>query len=129
LFALDLAYEPNGVEKVLQFGPPRESTFYFHLPSSASKAAEVFRVDADGTEGIEHTMRDGVLAIRDRVSGVAIYVVAPAAGERKRIEARRQALITEENAFGFDAGRNPVDLAALNQLLEQPEKPELGRRK
>jgi len=119
LFALDLAYEPNGVERVFQFSPPRESAFHFRLPSYASKVVEVFRVDADGAETVEHTVRDGILTIRDRVSRVAIYVVASAAGERERIEARRQALMAEENAFGFDAGRNPADLAALKQLLEQ----------
>lgn len=118
LFALDLAYEPNGVERVFQFGPPRESTFHFRLLAYASKVVEVFRVDADGAETVERTVKDGILALRDRVSRVAIYVVASAAGERERIEARRQALMAEENVFGFDAGRNPADLAALKQLLE-----------
>jgi len=103
---------------VLQFGPPRESTFHFRLPAYARKVVEVFRVDADGAETVEHTVKDGILALRDRVSRVAIYVVASAAGERERIEARRQALMAEENVFGFDAGRNPADLAALKQLLE-----------
>jgi hypothetical protein len=119
LFALDLAYKPNGVERVFQFGPPRESTFHFRLPAYASKVVEVFRVDADGAETAEHTVRDGILILQDRVSRVAIYVVASATGERERIEARRQALIAEENTFGFDAGRNPADLAVLKQLLEQ----------
>ena len=55
--------------------------------------------------------------MRDRVSRVAIYVVATRPGERARLEARRQALIATENALGFDPGRNADDLAVLKELL------------
>jgi hypothetical protein len=113
-----LAYEPDRPQRVFQFGPPRESTFQFRLPSYVSQAVEVFRVDADGTENVEHTAKHGKLEVRDRVSRVAVYVVALRAGERERIEGRRRHLIAHQNAFGFDAGGNAADLAVLRQLLQ-----------
>jgi hypothetical protein len=118
LFALDLAYEPDVQERVFRFGPPRECAFRFRLPSYVSPVVEVFRVNHEGAEAVEHAVKDGALAITDRVSRVAVYVVAPRPGERDRIEARRQALMAEEDALGFDPGRIPADLEALRQLLQ-----------
>ncbi len=59
-----------------------------------------------------------LVKIQDRASRVAIYVVAAKAGERARIEARRQELIRREASLGFDPGKNPSDLAELRGLLE-----------
>jgi hypothetical protein len=118
LFALDLAYEPDPQERVFKFGPPRECTFRFRLPAYVSPVVEVVRADADGLVAVEHAEKDGALAIPDRVSRAAVYVVAPRAGERDRIAARRQALIAEEDALGFDPGRIPADLEALRRLLQ-----------
>jgi hypothetical protein len=117
LFALDLAYEPDPQERMFRFGPPRECTFRFRLPPYVDPIAEVFRVDADGAETVEHVAKDGALSIPDRVSRVAVYAAASHPGERDRIAARRQALIAEEEALGFDPGRNPADLEVLRQLL------------
>ena len=122
LFALDLDYQPDPAEKVFKFGPPREATFHFRLPAYARKPAEVFRVDADGTAAVEHTPKAGALEIHDRASRVAIYVAAMHTGERERIEARRKALIAEEDSLGFDPGRNALDLQVLKQLLESGRK-------
>jgi hypothetical protein len=86
---------------------------------SLGARVEVFRGDADGVSQVEHSVSGRTIAIRDQASRVAIYVVAATPGERARIEARRQALIAAENAIGFDPGRNPDDLAALQELIRK----------
>jgi hypothetical protein len=122
LFALDLDYRPDPEEKVFEFGPPRDVTFRFRLPACASKPAEVFRVDADGATAIKHNTDGGMLEIQDRVSRTAIYVAAMNAGERERIEKRRQALIAEETSLAFDPGKDPADLATLQRILNASTK-------
>ncbi|MBM3823260.1 MAG: hypothetical protein FJ404_10300 [Verrucomicrobia bacterium] len=122
LFALDLAYEADGEERVFKFGAPRECSFRFRLPVYLRSPTEVFRVDADGVTNVDHSVSDGVVSIRDRASRVAVYVVAALAGERARIEARRHALIEVENTNDFDPGRRPSDLAVLQELLKQKGK-------
>ena len=118
LLALDLDYRPDLEERVFKFGPPREARFRFRLPAYARKPVDLFRVDTDGLTTVEHNTKDGMLEIRDRVSRVAIYVAAASAGERERIEARRKALIAEEDSLGFDPGRKASDLETLKQLLD-----------
>jgi hypothetical protein len=122
LFALDLAYTPDSEEHVFKFGPPREATFLFPLPAYLRAPAEIFRVDADGVTQVQHTVSDGFVEIRDRVSRAAIYVAAANAGERARIEMRRQVLIARENAFGFDPAGKPADLAVLQEMARTAEK-------
>jgi hypothetical protein len=122
LFALDLDYRPDPEEKVFKFGPPREATFRFRLPAYARKPAEVFRVDADGVTAIQHKADGEKLEIQDCVNRVAIYVATTHAGERERIEARRQALIAQETSLAFDPGRNPEDLTVLKGFLEPNSK-------
>ena len=122
LFALDLAYEADRQERVFKFGPPRDATFRFRVPAYVSPVVEVFRVDAYGVATVDHAVSGGVVEIRDRVSRVAVYVVATTPGERARIETRRQALIAGENALGFDPGRNPTDLAVLQELIRRKER-------
>ena len=116
LFALDLAYTPDPEEHVFKFGPPREATFRFPLPAYLRAPAELFRVDADGVTQVQHTVSDGFVEIRDRVSRAAIYVAAANAGERARIEMRRQVLIARENAVSFDPAGKPADLAVLQEM-------------
>jgi len=122
LFALDLAYTPAPEEHVFKFGPPREATFRFPLPAYLRAPAEMFRVDADGVTQVEHTVSGGFVEIRDRVSRVAIYVVAAKVGERARIETQRQALIARENALGFYPAGKPADLAVLQEMARTAEK-------
>lgn len=119
LFALDLAYEADQEKREFQFGPPRDSVFHFPLPCYLTAPAEVFRVDSDGVNQIGHTVKDGLVEIRDRVSQVAIYVVSLKAGESQRLESLRQALVTQENALGFAPDRNPDDLTVLKELVEK----------
>jgi hypothetical protein len=120
LFALDLAYTPDPVGKVFQFGPPRDVTLRFPLPAWLRSPAEVFRVDADGVTPVTPSLQDGILTFRDRISRVAIYVAASQPGERNRLESRREALLAAEAAVGFDPARNPEDLAALQKLAAPP---------
>jgi len=122
LFALDLDYKPDPVEKVFQFGPPREVRLDFRLPVYVGDPVEFFRVDAEGIVAVEHSARNGLLEIRDRVSRVAVYVAASRSGERERIEARRKALITEEDSLGFNPGQNAADLEVLKRLLSPASK-------
>jgi hypothetical protein len=119
LVALDLAYVPDPQERVFRFGPPREASLSFPLPAFAGNPVEVFRVDADGTTPVEHRIADGRVVLRDRVSRVAVYVAAADAGERARIEARRVALVAEEDGLAFDPGRNPADLEVLQLLVKK----------
>lgn len=119
LFALDLAYQADGEERVFKFGPPRAATFHFPLPAYLRAPVDVFRVDADGITAVEHTVDKGSVTLRDQVSRVAIYVVSAVPGERARLEARRQALVAEEAAIGFDPGRNADDLAVLQALIRK----------
>jgi hypothetical protein len=93
------------------------AAFRFRVPAYVSPVAEVFRVDADELTQVDSKVDRGIVEIRDRVSRVAIYVVAASPGERARVEARRQALVAAENAIGFDPGRNPADLAVLQEMV------------
>jgi hypothetical protein len=79
-------------------------------------------VDADGVTQVQHTVSDGFVEIRDRVSRAAIYVAAANAGERARIEMRRQVLIARENAVSFDPAGKPADLAVLQEMARTAEK-------
>jgi hypothetical protein len=119
LFALDLAYIADREERTLKFGPPREVTFRFRVPAYVNPVAEVFRVDADGLAQVDSKVDGGFVEIRDRVSRVAVYVVATKPGARARVEARRQALVAAENTIGFDPGRNPADLAVLQEMVRK----------
>lgn len=119
LFALDLDYQPDPKDRVFQFGPPREADFRFPLPAYVSPIAEVLRVDADGVAPVDYKASAGAVEVRDRVSRVAVYVVATQPGKWARLEARRQALVAQENTFGFDPGKNPADLAALQELARK----------
>jgi len=117
MFALDLGYEADLEERVFRFGAPRDATFRFVLPGYLRGPAEVLRVDAEGITRADATVAGGVVTVRDRVSRVAIYLAAVAAGEGERLEARRRALIAAEAATGFDPGRRPEDLAVLRELI------------
>ena len=122
LFALDLAYTPDPVEKVFQFGQPRQVTFRFPLPAYLQAPTDLFRVDADGVTPVNHSIQNGIVTIRDQVSRVAIYVATANPEERDRIESRRQTLLATEAALGFDPSRNPEDLATLQELAARTKR-------
>lgn len=118
LFALDLDYRPDHDEKVFVFGADRPAEFAFPLPAYARGPKDVFRVDADGVRDVAHETTDSGVRIVDAVSRVGVYVAAPDLETRAALEARRQALIAEEEALGFDPARNPADLAVLQGFLD-----------
>jgi hypothetical protein len=104
LFALDLDYEPNLSQKVFEFHR-RNATFRFDLPSWLN-AADVFRVDSEGVYDVEHKISGRSLEITDKQSRAAIYVAAPDAALRGRLEQKRAKLAAGEAALDFDpAGR------------------------
>jgi hypothetical protein len=117
LFALDLDYRPDPDLKEFVFGPPRECAFRFKLPGYLRSPADVFRVDADGVYDVSWTATDDGVSVRDAQAKVAVYVAAPERGLRRRIEMRRQALVADEQALGFDPARSEADLNALRELL------------
>lgn len=117
LFALDLAYTADGEERVFKFGAPRDVRFRFRVPAYITPHAEVFRMDAGGLSPVAGKADGGSMEIQDRASRVAVYVVARIPGERDRLEARRQALVAQERAIGFDPGGRPEDLAVLKEML------------
>lgn len=121
LFALDLDYKPDSQERVFKFGSPRDATFRFPVPAYVGPVTEVFRVDADGITPVDAQVGGGVVTIRDHVSRVGVYVVSTTPGEPERLEAQRQALLAQENAFGFDPGRNPADLAVLQEMVRKKQ--------
>ncbi len=119
LFALDLAYTPDPETKTFLFGPPRERTFVFDLPSYLSSAIDVFRIDADGTSDVRFEPTEGGVAITDSLSKVGIYVATLDSGLRARLEARREELIASEDALDFDPANDDADFETLSNLVRR----------
>ncbi len=111
LFALDLDYEPNVSQKVFEFHR-RNATFRFDLPSWLN-AVDVFRVDSEGVYDVEHKVAGRTVEITDKQSRVAIYLAAPDAGLRSRVEQKRAALVAEEAALDFDPATRGRDFDQL----------------
>jgi hypothetical protein len=53
-----------------------------------------------------------------QASRVALFVASRDLGLRSRIEERRRALVAEEEALGFDPGRNDADFEVLRRFSE-----------
>jgi len=121
LFALDLDYRPDPDRKEFVFGAPREATFEFRLPLYLRKPADVFRVDADGVYDVNWTATEDGVVIRDTLAKVAVYVATHDRTLRAQLAARREALVAEEEALGFDPARSDADFAALQALLPMEE--------
>lgn len=116
LFALDLQYRPDPVEKVFQFGPPRAATWSFPIPSYLSGVRDVFRIDADGIHDVNWRLDGQGVHLSDTTSQVAVYFATPDPQLRRSLEAKRQALIKEEAGYQFDPARNDADFAELVAL-------------
>ena len=118
LFALDLDYLPDRSDRVFAFRRRREATFRFELPLYLRHPADVFRVDADGIYDARYALTEQGIQIDDKQHKVAIYVVALSPDLRGQLESKRQALIAEEQALGFDPANRGRDFDALKNLLD-----------
>ena len=117
LFALDLAYEANPLEKVFQFGPARAAHFNFELPSHLCEPVDVFRIDADGIQEISYKFTNHGVGIDDHINKVGIYVATKDPSVRKQLEDRRQELIRFEESFQFDPARSDADFDVLREFV------------
>jgi hypothetical protein len=119
LFALDLDYAPDPAEKVFKFGPARPARWAFALPEHLRKPADVFRIDAEGVQSVDHRETGNGIEISDRARLAAIYVATPSQDLRGELEKRRQALLTYEQSFPFDPAHQDEDFAQLKSLLDR----------
>lgn len=116
LFALDLAYQADASQRQFTFGPPREATFRFPLPSFLSRPTQVLRVDADAITPVAHQPVPGGIEVRDRASRVVIYLATSRPGDAPRLEERRRQLVAAEEALGPGPAHDPHLLNTLRQL-------------
>ena len=80
---------------------------------------QVFRVDADGTHHVTHSVSQGSVEIRDRVHVVGIYLATADVSLRKRLDAFTQRLKKAEKDVGFDPASNREDLGRLRSYVTQ----------
>jgi len=119
LFALDLDYAPDHDEKVFRFREAREAAFTFALPPHLREVADVFRVDAHGVHEVDWERDGNGVALADTATLAAVYVATPDPALRDTIAVRREALLAEEAAWGFDPAENDEDFATLKALLPE----------
>ncbi len=116
LFALDLDYTPDPVERVFVFGPPRAAQWRFRMPQYLSGITDVFRLDADGVSEVEWAQQGDSVVVTDRISKVGIYVATPDKNLRSYLESKRVRLMETEAALQFDPARNDADFDQLVEL-------------
>ncbi len=119
MFALDLDYAPDHEAKVFRFNPPRPARFTFELPPHLPSPGDVFRVDADGVYDVDWTVEDNTVVIEDEATLAAIYVAATDEDQRTTIAEKRNELIAQEEAIGFDPANNDADFEKLLALLPE----------
>jgi len=118
LFALDLAYTPDPQDKVFKFGPPRDVSFTWPVPSYLDAASRWVRVDAYGVRPEEHQRQGQRISVRTRGGPFNVFVLFSDRAGPESLEARRRELVAFEDSFHFDPARSTADLAALRALLE-----------
>jgi hypothetical protein len=122
LFALDLDYAPDPIEKVFRFGEPRDVSLAFDLPTFLREVRQVLRVDADGLTPVPFERTATGLRLTDRNSRVGVYLATPDDALPAEIERKRQALATAEQATGLDPARVEADLQTLRALLPERDR-------
>jgi hypothetical protein len=122
LFAIDLDYHPDPVEKVFQCGPPRPAAFSFALPAYLRPIAALVRVDAEGITPVAFENTAEGVRFQDRLSEVGIYLATPVAELPAQLEQKRRRLIEQELQYGFDPARADADLQTLRALLPANER-------
>jgi len=91
------------------------------MSAPGARPADVFRVDADGVYDVSWTATEDGVVIRDVQAKVAVYVATHDRTLRAQLAARREELVAEEEALGFDPARSDADFAALQALLPMKE--------
>ena len=104
LFALDLDYAADMDAKEFVFGPPREATFSFPLPSYLRDVVDVFRVDADGARDVSHTVTNDGVSVTDEATIAAVYVATTRAALRGELRGRLSELRQVETDLEWDPG-------------------------
>jgi hypothetical protein len=104
LFALDLDYTADADAKEFVFGPPREATFSFPLPSYLRAVVDVFRVDADGARDVSHSVMEDGVTVTDEATIAAVYVATIRAGLRGELRSRLSELRQVEADLEWDPG-------------------------
>ncbi len=110
LFANDLDYSPDPVDRTFHFGEPRDFAYSFSLPHWLRQPTDVFQVDADGVHEVQWNAEEDGVRINHRFSRDAIFVATKSAKLRETIEARRQAAIQHEDRF-------PIEMEKLIKVL------------
>ncbi|MFM7148355.1 MAG: hypothetical protein ACKO23_00770 [Gemmataceae bacterium] len=114
LFAIDLSYFPDPVEKVFRFHGKRSLDHEYPLPRFLQNPAEVFRIDAEGVHPVKHSATTKGIRITDVVDGVGVYIASRRSGMESILSRNHNDLIAEENRHGKDPGQ---DDQAFKQLL------------
>ena len=118
LTAHDLAYRIDEEQSVFQF-QPRAGEFAFELPRWLAKAADVFRIDANGVHDVTAVVKDGRAMVTDTVQVVGVYVATNDPELRGRLAERCRQLAQIEDATGFNPAGSADDLAVLKALAAE----------
>jgi len=121
LIVNDIGYSIDERSKTFRF-EKRDGVFSFQLPTwliatdngDPNANLNVFRVDAEGTHDVEHTIDARQITIHDAVSVVGVYIVTRDKELRRTIDAKHATLLQSELELGF----NPVDSEADRKTLQ-----------
>ena len=116
--AHDLRYRAEPTRREFIFSD-RSIAVDFGVPLWIQGPLSVFRVDADGTHDVSHTVTKDAISISDTIDVVGIYVATTDEALRSRIDRRHADLIEKENAIPFDPGNNERDRDQLRAYVEE----------
>ena len=114
LVAHDLRYKADPEKREFAF-TTRDGTFSFARPRWLEGSIHVFRVDADGTHDVTHSISDDHIEVSDRVHVVGVYLATPDASLRDRLDTNHSSLIRHEQETGFDPANSAADLEQLQR--------------
>ena len=118
MVANDLRYRADTKKREFVFDK-RDVKLAFKLPDWLVEPVSVFRVDADGTHDVTHTIANSSIELNDRVQVASIYVASTDRDVRSRIDSRHATLIALEESTSFDPANRPNDLARLKKYVTE----------
>ena len=118
LFALDLDYQADLEEKVFRFKEPRQAVIEFDLPAYMRNPATVLRVNAHHVTPVPFDVTPGGIRIQAKFGDVNLFVASQRTDTQKILEARRKALVAQEDSLGFDPARDAADLERLRSIAK-----------